>query len=538
LVERWDGGRWSIQPAVTPRGTRTVLNAVSCTSGSACTAVGSYTNSADHGLSLVERWNGSSWSIQPTVNPLGARKAALNGVSCTSRGACTAVGSFTDGDHHSLPLIERRNGRRWSLRRPPQPAGSTDSALSGVSCTSKAACIVVGGFTNAVGEHVTLAERSHRSSGWSVQPTPNVVVVLPSQLTGVSCTSTTACTAVGSYGSPCFECGAPLPGLALVERWNGSSWSSQASPTPVGNSFLTLSGVSCATATACAAVGREQSVRNVETPVAEAWDGTGWTLQTTPNPATSCTSGAGSTCLLNSVSCTSAAACTAVGSYFDSVAKAEKTLAERWDGTSWTIQNTPEPSGADGASLTGVSCTSPTACTAVGSAGGQALIERWDGTSWTIQAAPSPAQPQLNAVSCTSAAACTTVGSYTDSTGNIVSLAERWDGSSWTIQSTPNPAGPPQTGLFGVSCTSATSCIAVGAAGNGIPSAEPGISPLAEIWDGTSWTIQNTPEPSGAIGMTLSGVSCTSATSCTAVGQFSTSPGNTTIPYLVVEKYL
>jgi hypothetical protein len=46
---------------------------------------------------------------------------------------------------------------------------------------------------------------------------------------------------------------------------------------------------------------------------------------------------------------------------------------------------------------------------------------------------------------------------------------------------------------------------------------------LAEVWDGTSWSIDPIPPspPSLAgIGGLLDGVSCTSATSCTAVGSW------------------
>jgi hypothetical protein len=42
-------------------------------------------------------------------------------------------------------------------------------------------------------------------------------------------------------------------------------------------------------------------------------------------------------------------------------------------------------------------------------------------------------------------------------------LAEQWNGSAWTIQSTPNPTGSNQNELYAVSCASSTTCTAVGA---------------------------------------------------------------------------
>jgi hypothetical protein len=104
------------------------------------------------------------------------------------------------------------------------------------------------------------------------------------------------------------------------------------------------------------------------------------------------------------------------------------TLAERWDGTSWTVQATPNPTGASESTLARVSCGSASACTAVGSSftNSATLAEAWDGTSWTIQATPNPpgAFAQLNGVWCDAASACTAVGAYARKGGAGLTLAE------------------------------------------------------------------------------------------------------------------
>ena len=61
----------------------------------------------------------------------------------------------------------------------------------------------------------------------------------------------------------------------------------------------------------------------------------------------------------------------------------------------------------------------------------------------------------LSGVSCVSTSACTAVGHYTNKAGDEVTLAERWDGTSWAIQTTPNPTGAIGSELSGVSCVSA-----------------------------------------------------------------------------------
>ena len=43
---------------------------------------------------VAERWNGKEWSVQTTPNPTAATHSLFEGVSCGSRIACTAVGSW------------------------------------------------------------------------------------------------------------------------------------------------------------------------------------------------------------------------------------------------------------------------------------------------------------------------------------------------------------------------------------------------------------------------------------------------------------
>ena len=123
-------------------------------------------------------------------------------------------------------------------------------------------------------------------------------------------------------------------------------------------------------------------------------------------------------------------------------------LAERWDGASWTLQATPYPVGAEQGRLTAVSCTSDTSCLAVGwyqDSGGDVdtLAEDWDGTSWSMQSTPDPpggSQPMLTSVSCGSPTTCTAVGAYSNA-GNQAILVEQWNGTSWAIEATPTLTG-------------------------------------------------------------------------------------------------
>jgi hypothetical protein len=132
---------------------------VSCTAATACTAVGEgYSPVTEYFEMLAERWNGSSWKIQPTPNPAGAFGSSLHGVSCAAATACTAVGYYGTSSS-TVTLAERWNGSSWKSQPTPDPSGATFSDLIDVSCTAATACTGVGDGYHSSSTQVTLAER-------------------------------------------------------------------------------------------------------------------------------------------------------------------------------------------------------------------------------------------------------------------------------------------------------------------------------------------------------------------------------------------
>ncbi|HEY2130102.1 MAG TPA: hypothetical protein VGH77_23260 [Streptosporangiaceae bacterium] len=490
-MEQWGGSRWRVQSAPVPSGAQfSELNGVTCTATASCVAVGDYVNRSGADVTLAERWNGSHWAIQPTPNPSGARSFAfLSGVSCVAPGACEASGASDAG-----AIAERWNGTRWSLQAVPAPTGGQFAQLFGVSC-AVSSCEAVGGYVDSSGAFVTLGERWN-GAAWHAESTPNPARASTNFLGGVSCPSSSDCAAVGQGNGD----GTPI---TLGERWNGTRWSLEAVPSPVGAAENQLNGIACPATDACVAVGAAGPTRGVVSTEALRWNGRSWHLQQIPTLP-----GA----VLNAVGCVSETDCVAVG------ASNAGTLAERWNGEDWTIQATPNPPGSPGSGFTGVACTSASFCEAVGgrldSAGNPVatLAERWNGKSWAIQPTPNPAPGSLfGGVTCTSASFCVAVGG---GPAGVRTLAERWNGRSWAIQRTPNPSQG--GGLAAVSCTSTVACTAVADLG------------AAERWNGTKWTIQPTPNP-GSPGSLFNTVACTSASSCTAVGALTDSFGNAVV---------
>ena len=150
---------------------------MSCTSSTNCVAIGSYNNSSNVGQTLVETWNGTSWSIISSPNENGNQ---LNGVSCTSSTNCMAVGFYTvvvvvkpgfPPINVIQTMVETWNGTTWSVITSPNEGTDELNQLLGVSCTSSTNCVAVGFWD--FGTSQTLVETWDGTS-WSVTPSPSL----------------------------------------------------------------------------------------------------------------------------------------------------------------------------------------------------------------------------------------------------------------------------------------------------------------------------------------------------------------------------
>ncbi len=345
-------------------------------------------------------------------------------------------------------------------------------------------------------------------AAWSIQSTPNPGAS-GNALIDVGCepSSTNLCTAVGRSDSS--EAESPL---AL--RWNGSSWSEQVPAKKSGATDSGLYGVDCPSATRCIAVGSYEASGSGPATLAELWNESKWSVQSTPVPAGATYSE------LVAVGCSSTANCTAVGSAV--IAGVETAIAEKWTSPTWALDPVPIPAGAKSSQLDGVDCIWSGFCVAVGSytttsGSTKGLAIFWNGTSWSLQTLADPVgatESTLLDVSCTKTPnVCTAVGDWENSANDQFTLAYRFNGSSWTLQSTPNPSGSTSNVLVGVSCATTTSCAAVGIRTNESGS----LGTLAEDWNGSNWSIQETADPPGATVSALFGTSCR-GTSCLGVG--------------------
>ena len=592
LTEYWNGASWSaVSSQDSSSSDNNYLNGVSCTSSSLCIAAGYYIDSSGVAQTLIESYNGTSWSTMTSQDTSSSEDNYLYAATCASSSECYAVGYYYDsssGLYHTL--IEYWNGTSWSIISSSGAAGGSNY-LYGISCQASNNCFASGYYYNTTaGVYQPLIEQGDSggfdvggqlsslsvgtsnnylygiscASGatdcyavgyyydtsndvyqtlvvdWSVSGASGSTVTSANEtggvsgktptnnyLYGISCVSSTSCETVGYFLGGVSPQGNILPGSTdtMIQSgdytngftvtgniWSPGSWSGW------------LTSISCPSSSSCETAG----YFSFKQTLIESWSqSTGsWSIVSSPNVGTDVTN------TLSGVSCVSSTFCVAVGAYYDTSAQAYLSLIESYNGTSWSVV-----AGANGStssyssnSLLDVTCTSATYCVAVGnyedppnfttgaSSPTETLIETWNGSSWSLDTSTDPSSTfnYLFGISCASSTSCVTVGFYDNSSGVFQTLAEYWNGASWSTMASQDSSSSEDNYLFGVSCTSSTSCTAVG---NYIDSS--GVSQtLTEYWNGASWSTVSSQDSSSSDNNYLNGVSCTSSSNCMAVGNY------------------
>jgi hypothetical protein len=467
-----------------------------------------------------------AWPASATASRRPSNDGLLS-VDCPTARGCTALG-YHEASKQSvgifagagrwdgrttlrLPDNGSRFGAAFFAVRNPSPRWVNQN-FNAMSCPSAGNCTVVGGYQN--NQHyeggVLLTETDGRWAPGIEEPLPADALRLRprwplphNEPTSVSCASAGNCTAIGYYTA--FDHTVQRQGLLLTEV-NGTWRRGVRAPLP------------------------EDAYRgNVE---------------------------------LNSVSCSMAGHCTAVGSYQDENANhpgvmLTETNGEWEQGVRAQLPARLWPRNARAyqyMELQEISCSSPGNCTAVGTysaarhrAGGL-LLTQTDGTWATGIPAPLPANHAtrqitpythiyLDSVSCSAPGNCTAVGDYVARGGHQRGLLLTQTDGSWTAAEARLPAGAwrssigPGVTLKSVSCASAGNCTAVGQYFKSRGGRD-GVSLLLTQTDGKWAKGVAARLPAGAAPLAafegsgpdytqagLASVSCASAGNCTAVGQ-------------------
>jgi hypothetical protein len=211
------------------------LTSVSAVSADDVWAVGEHVVQK-HARTLVEHWDGTSWSVVPSPNLVGATSAILEGVDALSANNVWAVGEFIRSSGGYRTLVEHWNGAAW--RRVPSPNPSTTgsgSLLTSVSAVSADEVWAVG-YDDPPGPEIfhTLVMRWNGGS-WSVVRSP-VRPGVNRLLFGVSASSASSAWAVGITADRDSH-----RLKSLVEHWNGRRWNQAPIASPGEDSYRLLS---------------------------------------------------------------------------------------------------------------------------------------------------------------------------------------------------------------------------------------------------------------------------------------------------------
>jgi hypothetical protein len=353
---------------------------------------------------------------------------------------------------------------------------------------------------------------------------PAATTTAYTELNDVACIAADNCVAVGDH----FASGKSLP---LSRTWNGTKWTTVAVPLPSGATAGFLSSISCASTAGCYAVGA-YTRGSIVYGLAENWSGFAWGIVRQP----AVVSGA-SQVVLESVSCVPSIStnCIATGYYVPSSNKnIELALAEVYSGTTGTWRSVGAPHEPY-SNLDSISCPAQNDCILGGlyvtAAGSYVWAEHFDGVHWSAVSVPQPTTANahfqfFSGVSCSSVTSCMAVGVSVNTSNHSTGFIEQLVGTTWKVSKVTWPAGA-QTSLNAVSCAQspAINCIAVG--GDGAYATLAGGRAAFATFDGTTWTTHIAPAPGAGHGNVLFGVQCMSATYCALTGSEGTVNTNT-----------
>lgn len=292
---------------------------------------------------------------------------------------------------------------------------------------------------------------------------------------------------VGGAGAASTSAASPQFG-PLIEFWDGSSWTQQASPNPEGSAeFNAVVAISTTDAWALGAYGRLLLPYGGGRALAVHWDGSSWEQVAIPTPKQA------TEVRLYGAAATSSNDVWAVGAWAGGPGSSYHTLIEHWDGNSWTIV----PSHKATAQLFGVAALSPTDAWAVGYFQGAALFMHWDGKAWKkVTILSNGRNASLAGITAVSPRGMWAVGTYNLRVNSPrQTLVMHWNGRTWMRVNSPTP------GMSG-----ALSAVAAAGRNNiwAVGSYRSGHGPrlLAERWNGRSWKVVPVRRGTNAEGLT------------------------------------
>jgi hypothetical protein len=336
FLQRVSAADWQVIPS--PNGPRQVneLHAVSALSENNVWAVGvSYNTERTLSSSLIEHWNGSRWSVVPSPNPSGTLNI-LYGVAAVASNDVWAVGYAATAS--SGAVIMHWNGSVWSVV-PNPPSSIFVSNLLALAVISANDIWAVG--SGRIGDEDATLTLHWNGTAWSFVSSPNVTPEVDNTLSGVAAIASNDVWAVGTQQPTSLT-----DPHTLILHWNGSAWNIVPSPNDGGdnvdNHLLAAAAVASNDVWAVGFSGFGT--------LAEHWDGSEWRVVPTPGIANR------EPLFLAGIVALASNNVWTVGESFQTSRSLSRTLTEQWDGTQWSVVQSPNV-GSDHNELFAVDAT-------------------------------------------------------------------------------------------------------------------------------------------------------------------------------------
>jgi hypothetical protein len=165
LVLHYDGTKWSTV-ADGHASDNTNLRGVAVTSANGVYVGGSTTGDNGDRVTFVERWNGTSWTVEPTLSEPEYNE--FNAIAADPSGTVFGVG-WMSPDLGYFAFTERYDGSTWTIEPTPE-FGPPNSNLYGVVMTSPSQAWAVG-YQSGHGVGPVIIKWD--GAQWSVDPDPS-----------------------------------------------------------------------------------------------------------------------------------------------------------------------------------------------------------------------------------------------------------------------------------------------------------------------------------------------------------------------------
>ena len=288
LIDNWNGTAWSqVMTPATP-GNTAILNAVSASGASDAWAVGRTQVNKSSFLALGLHWNGTAWSVSS-----GLSTALFGGTYSVGVADISATDAYVIGDNSSLASGElaQWNGSNWTHVTYPLPTSTGfPNTLNAISANGPNDVWIVGSYMIQISQTNLRYETFSlhwNGSTWSVVSMPLVSgsdTLLAYEFSSVVVNSPTDVWAVGGSGDHVIGLGGS-PSNTLIEHWNGAAWSIVPSPSPGSNAGLTGVTTSNAASSIWAAGFDTPAGASQPQTLTLNWNGTTWTTVASPNAA-------------------------------------------------------------------------------------------------------------------------------------------------------------------------------------------------------------------------------------------------------------